>query len=203
MLTARGRLCCVRAYRSLKDHRAELVSGLEAMVDAAVAAPCAPAFSSPMLVQKAVAPRADALPRAQRERRAPPELAPAPEEAAPPKPKGRSGARKPKGEDEPPGKRGRPSGEDKLAKAEAKTEAAEKRARDWQQRAEAAEEKLKAQEVDLAVAKAKLQASFFITQAAGLARMPGQPGSSSDGTPDTRASGALPTPAALEKFFMM
>jgi hypothetical protein len=89
-----------------------------------------------------------------------------------------------------------------LAKAQARADAAEVRAREMQARAEKAEQQLEAQKVELAVAKAKLQASYFITQAAGLAR--GQPGSSdAEVTPDTRTGPALPTPSALEKFFMM
>ena len=69
--------------------------------------------------------------------------------------------------------------------------------------ARTAEKLLEEQKVDLAVAKAKLQASYFITQAAGLGGR-GQPGCSSDAdaTPDMR-TGALPTPSALAKFFEM
>lgn len=199
---------CVRARargcaHSLHDYREDLVKSLQNMLHKDISEAAVP-FASPMAPQQRETDgtRPEAAERAPRDRRPPADMAPT-AEVVPAKPKSRSGARKPKADGEPPAKKGRPSNDDKLAKAEAKAEAAEARARAMQERAEKAEAQLKAQEVELAVAKAKLQASYFITQAAGLGR--GLPGSSSSDaeTPDMRNSSTLPTPAALEKFFMM
>jgi len=205
-------LTCVRparvCARSLNDYRDELVKGVQGMLQVDISEG-PPPFASPIMPQQ---PRARAAEEtdADADRPARDRRPPAPQEVAAetaPAPKSRSGARKARAEGgEAPNKVGRPRGESaesKLAKAEAKLAKAEARADVAEARARTAEKLLEEQKVDLAVAKAKLQASYFITQAAGLGGR-GQPGCSSDtdATPDMR-TGALPTPSALAKFFEM
>ena len=146
--------------------------------------------------------------------------------AAQPAPKKRaSGARpkKPTGGEEveegPQAKRGRPpmsleaqvaSLKSRIAVLERQKGEAETRATQAEARAKAAElavarmEAVGSQATELAVAKTKVAASFFMLQAA-QGRL-GMPGSSSDeATPTARApaAGAKPTPTLLEQFFEM
>ena len=201
---------CARARaRSLNDYRDELKKGVQGMLQVDTSEGPLP-FASPIMPQQPrgrTADETDAAPdRPARDRRPPAPQEMAAEAAPKPKANSRSGCRKPPAEGAEAPKRGRPRGEsaeEKLAKAEAKLAKAEARADAAEARARAAEKQLEDQKVDLAVAKAKLQASYFITKAAGLGGH-GQPGGSSDAdtTPAMRA-GALPTPSALEKFFEM